>query len=226
MFNKEKYEQLTPKEKRCIDRNMQKKAVRLYNTYVDEQRLADRRRRRTLRALALYYRKNQLEQNSASSDSDTDEAAKSSATIPQINLCSSDSESDGVVEERPKTIWVCNDEKANTKNDDSLNDSAFNIKSTSHYDYNVGMSECELEGPSATPSRTSNSETQSQFGDHPNLPAMTFDDLMLRTPSWNIVSRQSNEFSDESSNDGRISEANSIDFHPEVVAANAVTSTP
>lgn len=58
MFDKATFEELTPKEQRCIHRMMQgKKAVLLYDTYVSEQRLAERRRRRTSRALAPYYEK-------------------------------------------------------------------------------------------------------------------------------------------------------------------------
>lgn len=62
MFKKDNFRMLNPKEQRCIWRDMERKAVFLYGTYVDEKRLADRRRRRTTRALAphyeLIYRKN------------------------------------------------------------------------------------------------------------------------------------------------------------------------
>lgn len=69
MFNKATFDRLNPKEKRCIYRSMVKKAMFLYETYVDEKRLADRCRRRTSRALAPYYelqyRKNLFERINA-----------------------------------------------------------------------------------------------------------------------------------------------------------------
>lgn len=55
MFGKETFDSLEPKEQRCIYRDMERKAVMLHNKYVDEERMANRRRRRTSRALAPFY---------------------------------------------------------------------------------------------------------------------------------------------------------------------------
>lgn len=64
MFKKPDFQALGPKEKRCIYRDMERKAVFLYNKYVDEDRLAKRRRRRTNNTLApileLIYRRNRF----------------------------------------------------------------------------------------------------------------------------------------------------------------------
>lgn len=55
MFSKPNFNDLEPKEKRCIYRTMERKAVFLYNRYVDVNRLKQRCRRRTTNALAYYY---------------------------------------------------------------------------------------------------------------------------------------------------------------------------
>lgn len=55
LFKKDTYSELLPHQKRTIQREMERHAVDLYKTYVDENRLKRRRKRQTNRALAAYY---------------------------------------------------------------------------------------------------------------------------------------------------------------------------
>ncbi|XP_055317705.1 dual specificity protein kinase splB-like [Sitodiplosis mosellana] len=55
MFGIPNFNDLEPKQKRCIYRDMERKALLLYNTYVDENRLKERVRRRTANAHAPYW---------------------------------------------------------------------------------------------------------------------------------------------------------------------------
>lgn len=55
LFKKDTYSELLPHQKRTIQREMERQAVDLYKTYVDENRLKRRRKRQTNRALAAYY---------------------------------------------------------------------------------------------------------------------------------------------------------------------------
>lgn len=57
MFKKQNFDDLEPKEQRCIIRDMERKAVLLHNKYVDEERMKQRCRRRTKNTLAWYYEK-------------------------------------------------------------------------------------------------------------------------------------------------------------------------
>lgn len=106
MFKKATFDELNPKEKRCIYRNMVKKAVFLYETYVDEERLANRCRRRTSRALAPYYelqyRKNLFERIKAIGKDKP--APGYDATIDQsIQLDDSDADEPDEVDEADET---------------------------------------------------------------------------------------------------------------------------
>lgn len=98
MFNKDNFQLLNPKEQRCIYRDMQRKAVLLHNTYVDAKRLADRRRRRTNRALAPYYeliyRKELFLQIKALDEPAPGEPAPSYDAIIDESLVLTDSEAD------------------------------------------------------------------------------------------------------------------------------------
>lgn len=64
MFKKSDFQSLRPKEQRKIYRDMERKAVLLHDTYVSAERLEERRRKRSNRALAPYleeiFRKNQF----------------------------------------------------------------------------------------------------------------------------------------------------------------------
>lgn len=60
LFKKETYSELLPHQKRTIQREMERQAVNLYKTYVDENRLKRRLKRQTNRALAAYYEERYL----------------------------------------------------------------------------------------------------------------------------------------------------------------------
>lgn len=55
MFKQSDYQRLRPIEQREICRMMERKAVLLYNLYVDKERLEKRREARTFRALAVHH---------------------------------------------------------------------------------------------------------------------------------------------------------------------------
>lgn len=54
-FRKENYNDLLPHQKQKLQREMERKGVRLYRRYVDENRLERRRKNRTNQTLAAYY---------------------------------------------------------------------------------------------------------------------------------------------------------------------------
>lgn len=60
MYNRQEFKDLNPWQKRRLYQKMIRNAVYLYNRYVDENRLKERRKNRTNRALAPYYEERYL----------------------------------------------------------------------------------------------------------------------------------------------------------------------
>lgn len=60
IYNRREFKDLTPWQKRRLHQKMRRNAVYLYNRYVDENRLKERRKNRTNRALAPYYEERYL----------------------------------------------------------------------------------------------------------------------------------------------------------------------
>lgn len=109
MFGKPTFNDLNPKEKRCIYRDMQRKGVALYGKYVDENRLKKRCRYRTACTLAPYrevrYLKHQFMRikalgekgNSATLDERGDDDGLASDELISGEMTDDEADDDGLI---------------------------------------------------------------------------------------------------------------------------------
>lgn len=88
IFRRSKFHDLLPRQKRILVRTMIRDAVKLYNEYVDEDRLKKRRRKQTNRALASYYEerylRNRFNRIKALGDTERDAMSDSECSVTTV----------------------------------------------------------------------------------------------------------------------------------------------
>lgn len=107
MFGQDKFKDLSPYQKRTLRRKMQTDATKLYNKYVDEDRLKRRKRRRSKRAMATYYEerylRNLFKRIKAIGDSEPDENIMSNSECSLVTVINT-KEFEDVLNESADTV--------------------------------------------------------------------------------------------------------------------------
>lgn len=149
---------------------------------------------------------------------------KSSAAAKQSDIdCHSDIVNENTEyrsANRTSTIWKSKPTYTITQNftsDDEIIANEYEVPTTEHHEYNVEMSESEA---ATSPSRDTNSETQSHQGEHVNA----FNDLVNMSPSVKRAWQRTNEMPDGNTDEESNSEVDTIDFCTDEMDGR--TSTP